>query len=226
MRMFKLGMQPDGVMSEAIQAAQIAAEAAICAAWIQGALTVVTGALALLGGILAYRGAIKAAARQVRLEERKHQDRVAAYRVRLEAIAEDLERRSRIACELAAMTLGNFRQYGGAVPLPLPATMVTPVPDLSSAHWENHALLGSRVPRAIVRVGAAMDRYMLFQEDIAERKVQSGGTSKFMMLKPNENGGMTPSDTPAAEVNMEYAIEFQAAVHALKSAIDAGKGAD
>jgi hypothetical protein len=77
-------------MSHEIEAAQIAADAAIRAAWIQGCWTFAAGISALVGGLLALFGAVIAARRQVRLAERKHKALVAAYRARMTEIAVNL----------------------------------------------------------------------------------------------------------------------------------------
>jgi hypothetical protein len=70
-------------MRNEIEAARIAADAAVRTARIQVEWTATAGFVAIVGGLLVIVGAVIAAARQVRLDERKHKARATEYRVRM-----------------------------------------------------------------------------------------------------------------------------------------------
>jgi hypothetical protein len=206
-------------LSETIRAAQIAADATIGAAYIQGVCTIFAGLLAVGGGCLAYRGAVQAAKRQVRLEEEKYRSRVAAYRARFKTILDDLDRLSYLAMQFATMTLQNYRLHGDTVPIGLQEVPV--MADLSPLQWENHALLGTKVPDTIRRVSAAMERYQRVREEIVERGLQAGGVSKSSSVKAVDHAAGEIKYVPAAEVVVNFARDFRSAVQELKAAMEA-----
>lgn len=207
-------------MSNEIQAAHIAAQAAICSAWIQGLLTFAAGSFAIFAGYLAYRGAL----RQVKLEEDRHTARVAAYRFRIIALTDELERLAGGCLNLATMTVENFHKYGSSSPLAF--TRLSPVPDLSGAHWESHALLGQSAVRAIHTVNSRLCRYMSFQQDAVQERLTSGSVSKHSRPNPpteQEDGSLELTYTLAAEVNETLSRELVDSIKELKFIISAKK---
>jgi len=125
-------------MSDEIEAARIAAQAAIWAAWIQGGLTFVAGAIAIGGGALAYLGAVKAARIQVQLEEGKHKALVSAYRTRM----------AEMAVKLGDTAFINSVHLKGDLDTIKVETFVIPE-ELYPKNWRDHAMLGDRVVTAI-----------------------------------------------------------------------------
>ena len=132
--------------------------------------------LTVVAGVFAYRGALKAAGRQVQLEEKKHEARIAAYRFRIDALTADLERLTAVCLFAATKTLSHFRKDGGSYPIAVPP--LYPVPDLSEEHWESHALLGQLAVRAIYNVNSRLRRYISFQQEVVQEGLKSNQWSK------------------------------------------------
>jgi hypothetical protein len=142
-------------MSGEIEAAQIAADAAIRAARMQGEWTFGARGIAFVGGLLALGGAVIAAARQVRLEETKHKALVAAYRVRMTDIAIRL-------CE------GIFSNSIHLMDNP-DTIRIEPLAiqeELSPSNWRDHALLGRDEVIAISDTYQMVKRFHDFSKEM------------------------------------------------------------
>jgi len=118
-------------MSNEIEAARIAADAAIRAARVQGEWTLAAGVFAFLGGLLAIAGAVIAARIQVRLEHRKHNALVSAYRTRMVQIVEDISDHAFCDKVHIDQSAAVIRMEPFAIP-----------EELSPSNWRDHAMLG------------------------------------------------------------------------------------
>ena len=125
-------------MSCEIEAAQIAANAAIQAARIQGEWTLAAGIIAFFGGLLALFGAFLAARRQVRLEERRHKALAAAYRIRMMEIAVNIANHAFMNDVHTKNNPDTIRIEPFAIPK-----------ELDSLNWRDHAMLGDIAVTAI-----------------------------------------------------------------------------
>ena len=165
-------------MSNEIEAAQIAADAAIHAAWVQGLLTLAAGGAAVIGGFLAYRGAVKAAARQVQLEEKRHEARVVAYRFRIEMILADVTTVSGVRLGEATSALRRYRM-DPAFSVKMSVYPISVADDLLENHWEDHALLGQEVVRTIHELRTLLIQYQSFCNEVSQGDLQGNDFTRW-----------------------------------------------
>ncbi len=210
-------------MSSEIEAARIAAEAAIRAARIQGKWTLLAGIVAFLGGVAALGGAYVAAARQVKLEERRYDARAAAYRFRIEVILDDLNGASAIHWGDASIELKNFHKDETAsiemvlYPIPLPD-------DLLEEHWEDHAILGQEVVRAIHDIRMRLRQYADFCNEVSAKKLRSTDVALWSS-RPKDNpvvnpdGSVTMQMCNVVETNEIIAREIRSSVERFRMAL-------
>lgn len=139
-----------------IEAARIAAAAAIHAAWIQAS----AAAGALVAGVLAYIGAV----RQVRLQERAQEVRALAYRFRLLRVVEEYHQQVARACAAAEAQLAAFRS--GSLSVAITSFQLVQPRTLHDDNWEAHALLGRRAVELILTIDDLSLRLAQFDQQI------------------------------------------------------------
>jgi hypothetical protein len=139
-------------------AAKLTAAATTRAALIQlGAASFV-----LIAGVGAYFGAV----RQVRLAERQHKAKVAAYKIRMTEIAVRI-------CDHAIINRGHTRSDATIIriePLTVPE-------ELRPSNWLDHALLGENVVTAISDLYSEANGFVEFAEEMRGKPAEAG--SKF-----------------------------------------------
>ena len=204
-------------MSHEIEAARIAAQATIEAAWIQGGLTVFAGVLAVLGGSFAYFGAV----RQVRLDEKRYKVRVTAYRFRIGALADELDGLARVCWGEALIALRRFREADSSYSIPIYALPL--FPEFSDEHWEDHALLGQEAVRAIHNVRSNLREYMLFRKEVLRKSLKCDDfpehNSTIGNPIENDDGSISFRTTTVVEQNEIFSRNIVKYIKCLKAAI-------
>jgi hypothetical protein len=201
-------------MSDEIEAARMAAEATLHAAWVQGSLSVAAGLVALFGGFFVYRAAVEGAARQVRLAESNHRARVDAYRFRMEVLRDELEGRAAVCFGEAATSLERFRATGGSYSIPM--YLLSPIPAFSEQHWEDHAMLGQAEVRSIHDINSKLNRYIEFAREVEEQHLKCDDTatrSSILSHQDRADGGV---DLMLARVVEENEIQSRALLDSVK----------
>ena len=142
-------------MSDAIEAARVAADAAIRAAWIQGCWTFAAGLVAFSGGLLAIGGAIIAARIQAKLEQGKHKALVFAYRDRIMQISESISSHAFIDKVHINQNAKVIRMEPFAIP-----------EEIAPANWRDHALLSDEEMIAVRGLYEVAKVYSEFFEEM------------------------------------------------------------
>jgi hypothetical protein len=211
-------------MSNEIEVARIAADAAIRAARIQGEWTFAAGIVAFVGGLAALSGAYVAAARQVKLEERRYEARVAAYRFRIEVILGDLNGASAIHWGDASIALKTFRK-DESVPVEM---FLYPIPladDLLEDRWEDHALLGQEVVRVIHDIRMKLRQYADFCDEVSAKKLRStdvalwNGRAKDNVVT-NPDGSVDIQMHNVVETNELLTREIRSSIERFRTALE------
>jgi hypothetical protein len=213
-------------MSDEIGAAWIAAGAAIRAARIQGEWTLAAGGAALLGGIFALWGAVIAARRQVRLEERRDEARVSAYRFQIETILAALDRASMVHLGEAKFRIRNLLTHRVDAMFLYP-----PADELSESHWEDHALLGVEVVRAVYDLRGLLREYNDFRNDVSAGRLYGNDVAPRYSRPKGDieiNTGRSADfpQTNIAETNEIFASEIRRSVESFGAALKWDKPAD
>lgn len=174
-----------------IEAARIAADAAVRAAWIQAGAAL--GAIA--AGAMAYFGAV----RQVWLQERAHEVRALAYRFRLSRIVNEYLAQGALAA--ARRQLETFRDDGGSERIA--SFRVGRPQTLHDENWEVHALLGRRAVELILVIDETSERLGRFDREIrgGDTKTDSQFESGTLKLVQDGAAGSARYDRETAIVD-------------------------
>ena len=168
-------------MSDAIEAARIAANAAIRAARIQGEWTLGAGLVAFGGGFLALAGALIAAGIQVRVERKKYNDRVTAYSFRMR----------QVAVKLCDMQLFNrFHLEGDQDIVRIEPTPFVIPDELSPSHWEDHAMLGEE---AVIAISDLYEMVTVFDEFAREMHDKPADAQSSLGVPRTDDNEVTES---------------------------------
>jgi len=170
-----------------IEAARIAAAAAIHAAWIQAS----AAAGALVAGVLAYIGAV----RQVRLQERAQEVRALAYRFRLLRVVDEYHQQVARACAAAEAQLAAFRS--GSPSVAITSFQLVQPRTLHDDNWEAHALLGRRPVELILTIDDLSLRLAQFDQQIRSEGTRTDSSFSNATLREGDaKEGGQPARVP------------------------------
>jgi hypothetical protein len=154
----------NGPVEPQLSDGMIQAQATIQAAWIQGLMTLLAGLAAIAAAIIG-----------ISLSKGQHNARVAAYRIKLMLVIENL--RSQAALKYG-ISKDIVKKHGGVLDgyyLDLPH-LTEPI-EFNENEWEHHALLGEKVVREIYQCRLKLRNLNNLLEEVSEKKLPLDGIS-------------------------------------------------